>query len=1735
MVTLTKRPKTVDTNPISRGKYWSYLNNLTKVDGVAQCDEVETKTATMNKPQPVILKNFDLNIPTNAVIKKVKLSFEDRFVSYVSDVEEKYFPVFSATKVSWNGANIDYEVVSAPQISFMKHSHEFVIRGVTPTDLNDADFGVVIEHSYNASNDNYGGVYLKNVILEVEYDIPRFNVSITEPRHKGASKTWSTEDDPTILKVGERCSTTIYLRSVNGLNAGEQTVRIEIPINYQLLELTPVEGRLQYYVDKPYVDWIVTPSYDASKGLPKASACNITFTPRAFNSTELIKATNQYDGVFANYFVSVDTDFDFSDDVRIYTKQLSRLVQEDDAQPLQINLNIDVPLDMISEHNLTYPFSLQLFSLEEQEYVPFTLRYLNEDRMVRAYTSDPNIQAFFTASRNYKKYHVDVDLQYVENYTGVLKTDLTVLVYGLDLPMGEYEFHAYVPHFNVEDESTWDLYSQNVYIDHEPYAIGYCSAERWVINTPNMATQTEDGGYAFECRVTNGFQWKSRMEGNQAVLEQRHRHIGGLRLPKSHYEPKLKFSNKVNKGLYKNRAYYNKTGQWEHDLTLNIYLPKFHWRTLMEFVKMDKPVAIDTCPTCDDDDVLNHRGWVEIEEISNVERVNNWWYKGEIGVQRITDKYYGKANIVKGARVCNAQIPYNFMQLVDFGQYYLGYFRLIGGGQLIYDKEQNILNQVIVPTGENLHIRSRWASKDIDDYKFSWRQVLPSEATDESNDFKNNAIIYNILDNATGNTLLSYTLYDFTTFDEIGNIVNTCKVSCTTFDKDNTPTLLFQKQLRMDYDENDPTEYWSTTRMQFNADMVTISETGVTGQELMERNIPLVSGEYLLDICFANNDVGLIEPDFITYFNMDLKENVMANPLSNYYQNLLVSTFVIPNLKLQFYRYSKDGMIYYYTGDTTASYVVDGFEQYKGGVDLQTPSGASILYVDNYTQTLMLSNGLCKIGFDRTYGLIMFYVYDAREDEYIYVNMLKLDDWSDFDILSITDDKAVVQFGETIWTMWKGHPFIQCEHINTDLKINDEYNTINSEAIITTDGQVVYDGSYGKKENYLFDMLVTPVITVTGTNSPHFISGDTVTLRCYLKDKYNEYITNTYYSDANDIGKVNFIVNDKSLKVDPTPSADAHGRWYWEYSYVPPAKTDSYQAYARFIPVGHFTEGSSNFVKYDVKKLDTRMYVIGDSTVKLSDETYTVKFRLQDYDNAYVKNQPVEVWEKTLGGLAEIYTDNNGLVTYVHDLTEEGVLEFYAKFKGSARYNACTSPVRTVIVEDDTKTDPPFNEFVTIGDYGEVDFYYESGTGVDVKLTIDGRTYRFPTDTTKTIWFDGVGTYPYVAEYLGNAEYNKARIEGTLTLSKSDTALIFSPIGGYTTRNLGEDIQFSAEGGFDKMPYILYDNDNPVKRGELTAVGHESTTITYKPTYAGSHVFKLVFKGDEWRNGCEEILDEIMFRNSVTHMVHSNGEIYKGCKDYVRLLDSDNTPIVGRTIRYTVNGKTYNRVTNEQGYAGMDINLNQGQYPIHVAFMGDEGYTTSYLDYTLTVKGYAVQWKPARSFVGEHGSKTAPYQIWNNLGFDGLDGTGYCTCGYSTNVNEVISARNGTYNTADKLYLGNYGFAIPQGATIKEVKVRIYERQYDPLSNSMPNIGNAVITMAGREPRTCPSAPLRSSTGWNVNEVTWTDAKVTPSEINRSEFALLVEHGANTGSTTGCLMMKYFEIGVFYAIETVKE
>ena len=57
-----------------------------------------------------------------------------------------------------------------------------------------------------------------------------------------------------------------------------------------------------------------------------------------------------------------------------------------------------------------------------------------------------------------------------------------------------------------------------------------------------------------------------------------------------------------------------------------------------------------------------------------------------------------------------------------------------------------------------------------------------------------------------------------------------------------------------------------------------------------------------------------------------------------------------------------------------------------------------------------------------------------------------------------------------------------------------------------------------------------------------------------------------------------------------------------------------------------------------------------------------------------------------------------------------------------------------------------------------------------------------------------------------------------------------------------------------------------------------------------------------------------------------------GDTHYVKLLDSNSAPLVGKTVKFTIDGKTKNAVTSKNGVAALKLNVSKGTYDVKYDF-----------------------------------------------------------------------------------------------------------------------------------------------------------------------------------------------------------
>ncbi|MCF0116034.1 MAG: hypothetical protein HUJ56_11850, partial [Erysipelotrichaceae bacterium] len=933
----------------------------------------------------------------------------------------------------------------------------------------------------------------------------------------------------------------------------------------------------------------------------------------------------------------------------------------------------------------------------------------------------------------------------------------------------------------------------------------------------------------------------------------------------------------------------------------------------------------------------------------------------------------------------------------------------------------------------------------------------------------------------------------------------------------------------------------SNTRFEFNANYVTLTESGANGTEIYEQNIQLDSAEYLLDVSFDNNDVGLLEPNFTSHMGVIAYENALANQYSNFYEDMLISPFPLNGKTLLFYRKSEEGIIYYYQGDgTKGEYIINGFEQYKCGVDLQTSGGVSIVYVDNYTGTLYLNNNLIKVGFDRIFGTVNFYVYDITTDKFIHTNGVKLEKYDGFELVSLNDDKAQVKFGETIWTMWRGHPYIQCEHIDTDLRVIDNYDTINCESLRTPDGRVLYDGKGGKAEVDLNNTVTTTKLRLEGTDVPSFIGGTEITA---IATVYNNEGDSIGFVGNDPIGKMEFIINGNSEYVDPKPSlSNTTGEYEWVYKFTPPSDNAEYNMVARFLPLLNYFGSDSLPFYYDVHRLETGLDLKVNNS---SNECVDVQLPVTDSNpvviNAKVLNSDDESISgvrvtaldlKTSKKIVQAMTSETGVDLKIpnNKITGQGIYEYYVVGDATETYDSSEDYAPYVRVYDSSKN-PVLDTDITYTDVGKKIVFqsFEVDNPCRVKVNNDEfevlHTYNYPITHS--------GTYNIKIFYDGDDNHQSYYHSGTITIDKEPldiTANFSKPLPTIIPYNSSIGINGSVSIQ-EPISVTLYDNGVPVS----STRAEDTFSIFYLCDKVGGHNLTIEFAGNEFISSASASLPPITVGKNDSVLRRCNGDVYRETTDMFQLVDSFDNPLSGKLVKYTINGVTYTRTTKEDGTASKLIQLFSGSYNVTVEFDGDDICTPCKLEYVLVVKDPLEVWNKAENVSTVYG-RTPPYQKWTGNEYDGLQGNKYIICGKGIVNNEVITGKDGTYPQPDDLSLSNYGFNLPTDAKIIKVTARWYERQINPRnSETYPKVGfgSAVLKYNDKEwGRLIGSQiPLQANAGFNIVSVAWNTPNIKVSELNSSALTVILKHDPNTNDNVGSVYLKYFEVGVSYVIE----
>lgn len=242
------------------------------------------------------------------------------------------------------------------------------------------------------------------------------------------------------------------------------------------------------------------------------------------------------------------------------------------------------------------------------------------------------------------------------------------------------------------------------------------------------------------------------------------------------------------------------------------------------------------------------------------------------------------------------------------------------------------------------------------------------------------------------------------------------------------------------------------------------------------------------------------------------------------------------------------------------------------------------------------------------------------------------------------------------------------------------------------------------------------------------------------------------------------------------------------------------------------------------------------------------------------------------------------------------------------------------------------------------DSYGNPLINTEVAFTINGVTYYRTSDDNGVAKLNinlNNGVYPISFSYSGNANYYGCN--GQNTISMVSYALSSSLKGNDLTKYYGDGEKYTVQ---------LKDNNGQGMKNTTVSMAINGVTYTRITDdngiasininlFSGTYTIQTTFSGNSYYYS-SSTTNKIVVNKKPTKIIGSDLTKYYGDSTpyKVQLVDNQGKPMANRDIIFSINGVDYVRVTDNSGYAYLNINLFAGTYTIRASFEGDYYYST---------------------------------------------------------------------------------------------------------------------------------------------------------------------------------------------------
>ncbi len=127
----------------------------------------------------------------------------------------------------------------------------------------------------------------------------------------------------------------------------------------------------------------------------------------------------------------------------------------------------------------------------------------------------------------------------------------------------------------------------------------------------------------------------------------------------------------------------------------------------------------------------------------------------------------------------------------------------------------------------------------------------------------------------------------------------------------------------------------------------------------------------------------------------------------------------------------------------------------------------------------------------------------------------------------------------------------------------------------------------------------------------------------------------------------------------------------------------------------------------------------------------------------------------------------------------------------------------------------------------------------------------------------------------------------------------------------------------------------------------DSFNIIFPDNIRANANYALFWGWDNLTNKSYFYVNEIQTRSNQMNSVLIAYDVclfYKNGRYSVYLKDESDNPLSNERIIITINGVSYTRITDSNGHASLNINLNPGNYSVNALFLGNDLYKSSFIE-----------------------------------------------------------------------------------------------------------------------------------------------------------------------------------------------